>query len=167
MRQIVWSSCSGHENLAVTSLMMLSNIKDLKAKEKDIVNVIYNANCCLLNEARSKLNVLVTGNILKIETAISGDKRDICVKLLNTYNLSNCMVSMYKKVEWFIDIDEGFKSIESTNDGYIYSEYRVLNDGVTIIDIIKELEKGDMSFPEIISSTTGRLGTLVRALLAE
>ena len=89
-------------------MMMLSDIKGLKATEKDTLNIIYNANCFLLNETRSKLNVLVTGDILKIENVVSGNKRDICIKLLGTYNLSNCMVSMYNRVEWFIDIDGGF-----------------------------------------------------------
>lgn len=166
MRQIVWSSCSGHENLMVTAMMMLSDIKGLKATEKDILNIIYNANCFLLNETRSKLNVLVTGDILKIENVVSGNKRDICIKLLGTYNLSNCMVSMYNRVEWFIDIDGGFKSIEETKDGHIYSEYRVLKDDVTLKDIILRLESGD-AFTEIISSSSNSLGTLVKALLAE
>lgn len=166
MRQIVWSSCSGHENLMVTAMMMLSDIKGLKATEKDILNVIYNANCCLLNESRSKLNVLVSGYIIKIETVISEDKREICLKSLGTYNLSNCMVSMYNRVEWFIDIDDGFKSIEETKDGHIYSEYRVLKDDVTLKDIILRLESGD-AFTEIISSSSNSLGALVKALLAE
>lgn len=166
MRQIVWSSCSGHENLMVTSMMMLSDIKGLKATEKDILNVIYNANCYLLNESRSKLNVLVSGYIIKIETVISEDKREICLKSLGTYNLSNCMVSMYNRVEWFIDIDGGFKSIEETKDGHIYSEYRVLKDDVTLKDIILRLESGD-AFTKIISSSSNSLGALVKALLAE
>lgn len=172
MRKIIWSSDSSFANLAFRSLSYtvdhkeIANPEDMDAKVKTFTNIVYNANRDLLEEVREKLNILLPNDIIKIIRVFLPEGMQKGIGMMNSKNLSSCMNSEYSDVEWFVDIDNGFKSIEGIEGGSILSEYRVIRGNINFKNFMYGKAGKNLSFEDLAYGCSDSLGSLVKSILA-